>query len=173
MQSTPGCSPEVDYDGLLYRSLNPLYARQPLSGEGAARFGGRFNPKGTPALYTALSVATAIREANQVGDLQPTTLVAYRASLTNLFDCRKSAALARFDMTAEALADPAWREAMRKGGRAPTQEFALALIAAGHPGLLVRSFARGADAHDLNIVLWRWTGKGAALTVIDDERRLA
>lgn len=144
-----------------------------MSGEGAARFGGRFNPKGTPALYTALSVATAIREANQVGDLQPTTLVAYRARLTKLFDCRDTAALARFDMTAEALADPAWREAMRKGGRAPPQDFARALITAGHPGLLVQSIARGTRADDLNIVLWRWTGKGAGLTVIDDEARLA
>ena len=163
----------MNFDGLLYRSLNPLYARQPLSGEGAARFGGRFNPKGTPALYTALTVATAIREANQVGDLQPTTLVAYRAKITNLFDGREEAALARYDMTSKTLADPAWREAMRKGGRSPTQDFALALIAAGHPGLLVRSFARGARPDDLNIVLWRWTGKGASLTVIDDEARLA
>lgn len=163
----------MDFDGLLYRSLNPLYARQPLSGEGASRFGGRFNPRGTPALYTALTIATAIREANQVGDLQPTTLVAYRARLTNLFDCRDEAALADLGMTAGDLADPAWREAMRKGGRAPTQDFALALIAAGHPGLLVQSFARGARAQDLNIVLWRWTGNGARLTVIDDEARLA
>ena len=163
----------MDFDGLLYRSLNPLYARQPLSGEGAARFGGRFNPRGLPALYTALSVATAIREANQVGDLQPTTLVAYRARLSNLFDGRDEAALAARGMTAKQLADPAWREAMRKNGRAPTQDFALALIAAGHPGLLVRSFARGARTDDLNIVLWRWTGKDSRLTVIDDEARLA
>lgn len=163
----------MDYSGTLYRSLNPLYARQPLSGEGASRFGGRFNPRGHPALYTALSIGTAIREANQVGDLQPTTLVAYRAEFTNLFDCRDTAALAAHEMTQEGLADPSWREAMRKDGRAPTQDFALALIAAAHPGLLVRSFARGAGPDDLNIVLWRWTGKGARLTVIDDEARLS
>nr|WP_314446616.1 RES family NAD+ phosphorylase [uncultured Sphingomonas sp.] len=163
----------MDYDGLLYRSLNPLYARAPLSGEGASRFGGRFNPRGTPALYTALSIGTAIREANQVGDLQPTTLVAYRAVLTNLFDCRDTAALADHGMSPDVLADPAWREAMRKHGRAPTQNFALALIAAAHPGLLVRSFARGAKPEDLNIVLWRWSGDGARLTVIDDEARLS
>lgn len=163
----------MDYSGTLYRSLNPRYARQPLSGEGAARFGGRFNPRGVAALYTTLSIGTAIREANQVGDLQPTTLVAYRAELTNLFDCRYPAALGAFGITADGIADPAWREAMRKGGRSPTQDFALALIAAGHPGLLVRSFARGAQADDLNLVLWRWSGEGAMLTVIDDEQRLA
>ena len=39
------------YGGKLYRSLNPVFAREPLSGEGARRHGGRFNPKGTPALY--------------------------------------------------------------------------------------------------------------------------
>ena len=161
----------MDYSGTLYRSLNPLYARQPLSGEGAARFGGRFNPRGTPALYTALSIGTAIREANQVGDLQPTTLVAYRAALTDLFDCRDARALAAFGMGADQLADPAWRETMRSDGRAPTQDFALALIAAGHPGLLVRSFARGAGPEDLNIVLWRWSD--ATLGLVDDERRLS
>lgn len=163
----------MEYSGTLYRSLNPLYARRPLSGEGAARFGGRFNPRGTPALYTALSIGTAIREANQVGDLQPTTLVAYRAELTNLFDCRDVAALEAHGMTPDGLADPAWREAMRTSGRARSQEFAMALIAAGHPGLIVRSFARGAQAEELNLILWRWTGKGAQLSLIDDEARLA
>lgn len=163
----------MEFSATLYRSLNPLYAREPLSGEGAARFGGRFNPRGTPALYTALSIGSAIREANQVGALQPTTLVAYRAQLTNLFDCRDLAALAAHAMTPDQLADPAWREAMRKHGSAPTQDFARTLMAAGHSGLLVRSFARGAAYDDLNIVLWRWSGKGARLSVIDDEARLA
>ena len=163
----------MDFSGTLYRSLNPLYARDPLSGEGAARFGGRFNPRGTPALYTALSIGTAIREANQVGDLQPTTLVAYRATLINLFDCRDVALLAAYDMTPEAIADPAWREAMRTSGRAPTQELALALVSAGHPGLLARSFARGAGPDDLNLVLWRWSGEDAKFSLVDDEGRLA
>ena len=36
--------------------------------------GGRFNPKGIPALYTAMSVMNAIREANQIGTLRPTML---------------------------------------------------------------------------------------------------
>ena len=69
------------FDGKLYRALNPLFAREPLSGEGAAIYGGRFNPKGTPALYTSLSVLTALREANQVGSLQPITLVSYDAEI--------------------------------------------------------------------------------------------
>ena len=72
-------TPTEHFVGLLYRALNPIYARDPLSGRGAEIYGGRFNPKGTPALYASLSPVTALREANQVGALQPTTLVAYEA----------------------------------------------------------------------------------------------
>ncbi|WP_318012114.1 RES domain-containing protein [Mesorhizobium sp. CA12] len=50
--------------------------RKPMSGCGAELYGGRFNPKGMPALYASTAVVTALREANEVGDLQPTTLVA-------------------------------------------------------------------------------------------------
>ena len=71
----------ISYRGKLYRALNPIHAREPLSGRGAALYGGRFNPKGTPALYASLSPMTALREANQVGNLQPTTLVAYDAEI--------------------------------------------------------------------------------------------
>ena len=46
------------YAGPLYRALNPVYARAPLSGRGAELYGGRFNAKGTPALYTSLDPTT-------------------------------------------------------------------------------------------------------------------
>jgi RES domain-containing protein len=65
----------ISYQGKLYRALNPVYAQEPLSGRVAELYGGRFNPKGVPALSTSLAVLTALREANQVGNLQPTTLV--------------------------------------------------------------------------------------------------
>ena len=97
MRSTPASTPDppMRYRGKLYRALNPVYAREPLSGRGAELYGGRFNPKGVPALYSSLSVMTALREANQVGNLQPTTLVSYDAEIERVFDCRDEAALAR------------------------------------------------------------------------------
>ncbi|WP_427832687.1 RES family NAD+ phosphorylase [Agrobacterium pusense] len=61
----------MKYQGKLYRALNPVYAREPLSGRGAELYGGRFNPKGMPALYTSVTVITALKEANQAGSLQP------------------------------------------------------------------------------------------------------
>ncbi|WP_027155213.1 RES family NAD+ phosphorylase [Mesorhizobium sp. WSM2561] len=162
------------YEGNLYRALNPLYAREPLSGRGAELYGGRFNPKGVPALYTSLSVMTALREANQVGNLQPTTLVSYDAKLDNVFDCRDAAAVAAEGMDGAALADMTWRDQMKASGEAKTQAFARRLHGAGYDGLLVRSFAAGSTAEDMNLVLWRWADiPPARLILIDDEHRLS
>jgi len=160
------------YIGPLYRALNPVYAREPLSGRGAALYGGRFNPKGTETLYTALDPATALRESNQVGDLQPTVLVSYKADLGPVFDTRDTEGLVVHGLTTEALADPGWRAAMLDGRPVPTQDFAKALISDGYAGLVVRSFAPGTTAANLNLVLWRWSSSGAKLDVIDDEGRL-
>ncbi|WP_426213738.1 hypothetical protein [Mesorhizobium abyssinicae] len=46
------------------------------------------------ALYPSLPVMTAMRGTNQVGNLQPTTLVSYDAEVDDIFDCRDSAPLA-------------------------------------------------------------------------------
>ncbi len=160
------------YRGPLFRALNPVYARMPVSGRGTELHGGRFNPKGTPALYSALDPVAALREANQVGSLQPTILVSYRADIAPVFDAREVAQLDAYGITYEALADPGWRLAMLEGRRVPTQDFTRALIAEGYAGLLVRSFVKGAVDADFNLVLWEWGGEGRSLEVIDDEGRL-
>ncbi len=162
------------FEGKLYRALNPVYAREPLSGRGAELYGGRFNPRGMPALYTSLSIMTAIREANQVGNLQPTTLVCYEAEIDAVFDTRDADALAAEGMDAASLADMRWRDQMRRSGEARTQAFARRLLVRGFQGLLTRSFAPGAQADDLNLVLWSWgTSAPSRLFVIDDEKRLS
>lgn len=162
------------YEGKLYRALNPVYAREPLSGRGAELYGGRFNPKGLPALYCSLSAMTALREANQIGNLQPTTLVSYDAEIDQVFDTRDGTALLAEGMTSAALADAAWRDQMKASGEAGTQGFARRLIAAGFNGLLVRSYAPGTTSEDLNLVLWKWgSAAPARLVLIDDEKRLS
>ena len=161
------------YSGKLYRVLNPVYAREPMSGRGAERYGGRFNPKGILAHYASTSVLTALREANQVGDLQPTTLVCYRARIEMVFDTGDAAGLGAAGLDEAALADPTWRDQMKTTGEAWTQRFARDLITAGYNGLLVRSFAKGAGAGDRNLVLWKWAEIGPSiLELIDDEDRL-
>lgn len=164
----------LTYCGKLYRAINPVYARQPMSGRGTRLYGGRFNPKGVPALYASTSVLTALREANQVGDLQPTTVVCYRATIEMIFDTGDTEALATAGFDESSLADATWRDQMRKAGEARTQRFARNLIAEGYNGLLVRSFAKGAGPADMNLVLWKW-GKSAPcrLKLVDDEDRLS
>jgi len=145
-----------------------------MSGRGAQLYGGRFNSKGTPALYMSLSVMTALREANQAGSLQPTTLVSYDADIERVFDCRDEAALLAEGMTMPMLAGSTWRDQMKASGEADTQAFARRLAAAGYHGVLVRSFAQGATDNDLNLVLWQWgTSAACRLTLIDDENRLS
>ncbi|WP_298962184.1 RES domain-containing protein [uncultured Methylobacterium sp.] len=164
----------MEYRGLLYRALNPVFAREPLSGRGAELHGGRFNPRGTPALYASLAIMTAVREANQVGSLQPTTLVSYEAAIDPVFDGTDEAALREHGMDPAGLADPTWRDQMRAAGEARTQAFARRLFETGFHGLLVRSVAPGAGDADLNLVLWRWSEAAPTrLTLIDDERRLS
>ncbi|RUW87745.1 RES domain-containing protein [Mesorhizobium sp. M7A.F.Ca.US.011.01.1.1] len=164
----------MQYRGKLYRALNPIYARAPLSGRGAELYGGRFNPKGTPALYTSLSVITALREASQIGNLQPTTLVSYDAEIEQTFDSRDEQALLAESVDAGVLADSSWRDQMKTTGEAVTQAFARRLIGLGYHGLLVRSFALGATADDVNLVLWTWgDAPPSRLTLIDDEGRLS
>ncbi len=161
------------YEGKLYRALNPIHAREPLSGRGAELHGGRFNRKGVPALYTSVSVLTALREANQIGNLQPTTLVSYDADIEHIFDSRDEEALLAYQMDAAALAETTWRDQMKSAGEARTQAFARRLVENGYDGLLVRSFAPGATVEDLNLVLWRWGSEPPArLQLIDDENRL-
>ncbi|WP_294536791.1 RES family NAD+ phosphorylase [uncultured Rhodoblastus sp.] len=166
--------PTTHYTGLLYRALNPVYASNPLSGRGAELYGGRFNPKGVPALYASQSPMTALREANQVGTLQPTTLVAYHADIHPVFDTRDDAQLSAFHMTPNDLAATTWRDEMIVAGVSRTQEFARRLIEEGYAALIVRSFARGASDEEINIILWRWSAEPPTkLVLIDDENRLA
>lgn len=164
----------MNYQGKLYRALNPIYAGAPLSGRGAALYGGRFNPKGLPALYTSLSIMAALKEANQVGNLQPTTLVCFDAKIERVFDTRDEAALQSWEMNSATLTDSTWRDQMRRTGEARTQTFARELAAGGFNGLLVNSFAPGATKGDVNLVLWNWNRDATCrLTLIDDENRLS
>ena len=132
-------------------------------------FGGRFNKVGRPALYTSLRPETALREANQVGTLQPTMLIAYEADIGPILDTREASALTRYSLDPTDLADPSWRDLMRKRQPVPTHALAEAATADGFAGILVPSYARGAPAEALNLVLWTWDG---FLALIDVDDRL-
>ena len=162
------------FQGLVYRAHNPEWPWAPLSGEGARRHGGRFNRRGTPALYTSLSPLTAIREAQPLGrPMQPLTLCAYEVDAEPVFDTQDEARRRALGVRVSDLACPTWESEMLSGELPASQALADRLIAEGYSGMRVRSFAAGTGPDDLNLVMWRWSAKRPARVVlIDDEGRL-
>jgi len=162
------------FRGVVYRAHNPRWAFSPLSGEGAARTGGRFNRPGTPALYTSLTVETAVREASQgfPRKLDPLTLVSYEVDCEDIADLASSSERSRLHVLPADLACP-WKLLAHDGKAVPSWAIADKFIAAGHAGIRVRSFAPGATEADMNLVLWRWSGHLPHRVVLHDpERRL-
>ena len=164
----------MDHSGPLFRAIHPQFAREPLSGEGARRHGGRFNRRGRAALYLAIDFDTLRKEIGRGGTFQPSVVVEFAAELSNLFNATDPSELRRFGTIPATLADPAWRMKMLKGQPIPTQELAEELIAAGHPGMLVPSYAPGTAPRSRNVILWSWSdAPPTKLRLVDDEGRLS
>ncbi|MCY3736306.1 MAG: RES domain-containing protein [Gemmatimonadaceae bacterium] len=163
------------FQGLVYRAHNPQWSWTPLSGEGARRHGGRFNRPGTPALYTSLSPLTAIREAQPLGrPMQPLTLCAYDVDAEPVFDALDAERCEALGIGEADLACPSWEAEMLAGMFPASHLLADRLIATGHAGMRVRSFAAGAGQEDVNLVMWRWSSdRPDRVVLIDDEGRLS
>ncbi len=162
------------FQGVVYRAHNPQWAWDPLSGEGARRYGGRFNRRNLSALYTSLLPLTAIREAQPLGrPMQPLTLCAYEADAEPIFDALDESRRAEYAVSDSDLFCPNWERDMLDGKIPFSQALADRLIAAGFAGMRIQSFAREAEPEDINLVLWRWGAKRPSrIVLIDDEDRL-
>lgn len=162
------------FQGKVFRAINAVWAHDPLSGRGAAITGGRFNPKGVECYYTSLHYEIAIREAVQgIGDLEPTMIIACQADVTDLVDLSTADKITDFGVDIALLRSPNWRDEMDDFGKSQSQELAERLIADGHAGMLVPSFAPNAASGDTNLVLWKWGDDLPHMVrVIDTEDRL-
>lgn len=172
--------PTRSFSASLWRMLTIRYQRDPFSGEGARLLGGRWNPKGTPALYLATDPATAVAEFYQ-GLPKPGTLAPYRIEATaiaDLTDGRGGPA----DAMVEHACTASWkamaaRPAERGEKLPPSWALARDLAAAGVEGALVPSVQ---NRGGVCLVLWRWhrvtaedqEGEGAALSLLDPEGSL-
>ncbi len=113
-------------------------------------------------------------EASPLGrPFQPLTLVAYRVEAGPLFDARDAGRLDLQGFRLGDLADPDWEPRMLDSQEPIQHRFVRTVLATGHVGIVVPSFAHGARALDANLVLWEWADTGrSTVTEIDDDRRL-
>lgn len=143
--------------GTCYRAHDPRWSFKPTSGEGAAIRGARFNPKGVPALYLGLSIMTAIKEISQgfPHRLDPTVLCSYDVDCDDVIDLtteqgRAAASVSTSDMACD------WAWTLALGDRPVSWSIYDRLVSQGAAGIVVPSYAPGADAEDRNLVLWDW-----------------
>lgn len=128
-----------------------------MSGEGAAIHGGRFNPKGVPALYLSLTIEGAVKEANQgfARKIEPCVLCSYDIDCDDVADLRTEPERSHHGIGIGDLSC-AWASLSARGKDPSSWRIARRLIATGIAGILVPSFAVGATSADRNLVLWRW-----------------
>jgi RES domain-containing protein len=136
-----------------WRILAPKWAHDPLSGLGAARFGGRFNPKGVPALYLSESINTAFAEYQQDLMVRPGTFCAYQLNVLGIVDLCDVQVCKAISVDSTTLMSP-WKEILLVEKRSlPMWELSLRLLNQGFAGVRVPSAQM---QEGVNIVLWRW-----------------
>jgi RES domain-containing protein len=147
----------VRFVGIVYRAHNPRWSFSPLSGAGAALHGGRFNRPGREALYVSTALETAIREAAHrlSGKLDPLTLVSYEADIADVVDLTSPASRRAAGVSEDIVAE-GWKLKIARGLPVLGWQLAERFVAEGASGILVPSFAHGAGADSINLVLWRW-----------------
>ncbi|MBN9538059.1 MAG: hypothetical protein BGN99_23680 [Alphaproteobacteria bacterium 65-37] len=143
--------------GTCYRAHDPRWAFSPLSGDGAKVHGGRFNPKGMPALYLALTLEGMFIEMGHglARRFEPLTVCTYDVDVDDIVDLTKDEGRSANRVTLDDLAC-AWAADVANKREPASWQLARRQIADGSAGLLVPSFAVGARTDMLNLVLWKW-----------------
>lgn len=141
-----------------WRMLAAKWAHDPLSGAGAARHGGRFNPPGMPSLYMSEEFSTAVAEYEQDLGIRPGTLCAYDVKSERIADLTDTGALKALGADAVTLRAP-WKHVAFVEKRSPlTWSLCEQLLAENINGIRVPSV----QAAGFNLVLWRWNVEGGA-----------
>ncbi|MBL8580681.1 MAG: RES domain-containing protein [Rhizobiaceae bacterium] len=153
----------------LWRAYVPRWAHLPLSGEGASRFGGRWNAVGTLAIYAARELSTAWAEYNQGFVQHPALIAQLRLAGARLVDLTDDAVLAALGVDA-GIHRCEWRDALDRGETPATHDIARRLQAERYDGLIYPSFMSPGGTC---VALWRWNSVDAPrLDVVDPESRL-
>ena len=154
---------------LLWRAYVPRWAYLPLSGEGAARFGGRWNPVGAPTIYAAREMSTAWAEYNQGFAQHPALIVRLELRDAKLADLTDETMLSQFDLTSD-IHQCEWRAALDKHEIPAAHQVRGRLLDGGFHGVAYPSFMSPGGTC---VALWCWNERGAPrLNIIDPDGRL-
>jgi RES domain-containing protein len=147
----------VRFRGTCYRAHDPKWAFSPLSGDGARTHGGRFNPKGVPALYLALTLDGMFLEMAHgfAHRFDPLTVCSYDVDVEDVVDLRGDAGRRANGVPVDQLRCP-WFDDLANRRTPASWNVAERLVGRGAAGILVPSFARGASPAMSNLVLWKW-----------------
>lgn len=161
--------PEGETALVLWRAFVPRWSWLPLSGEGAARFGGRWNPVGVPTIYAAMELSTAWAEYNQGFVQHPALIARLELCGANLADLTDISVMEELDLSPE-IHRTEWRAELDAGRIVETHRQQARLAAAGHDGVIYPSFMSPGGRC---VALWRWNGpRQPILKVVDPEGRL-
>lgn len=165
------------WSGTVYRSATPRYAGSAdlLSGFGARKHGGRWNPPGAfPAVYGSSSPETAVAEALAtfrhygipVADAMPRVIVAVEARLRAVLDLTDPKTRSLLRVSRRALRQEPWRERQESGLEPLTQAIGRAAHDAGFDGLRAPSAPVSAG---WTLVVFPQRAEAGALRVIGAE----
>jgi RES domain-containing protein len=154
---------------VLWRAFVPRWAHLPLSGEGAARFGGRWNPVGAPTIYAACELSTAWAEYNQGFVQHPALIAQMKLTGALLADLTLSETLHDLGIS-EDIHRCEWRDMLDKGLVPETHKLRDSLLKNDFHGVIYPSFMSPGGTC---LALWRWNNDGAPrLDIIDPDGRL-
>jgi RES domain-containing protein len=104
----------------LWRAFVPRWAHLPLSGEAAARFGGRWNLLGVPTIYAACQLSTAWAEYNQGFVQHPALIARLQLSGARLADLTEAQMLGELGVPPESISANGARWWTKEKCRTPT-----------------------------------------------------